>query len=265
MNDSEQPLQQAGEKTLEGMARNPWVMPATGIAVLAILTFAALYVFKSCRDLPVELAEKTGRTIDKAATAVVDVLTAFRRGQVTTSFISYATSIHPSHHLQFAKIHQMEIFTRRDEASTAFGYIRLPDVVVEARAPVEYTYYLDLNAAWTLTLTNEIIYVVAPRIRYNKPAVDASEITYEIRQSSALRDTAEAQQNLKESITFMANRKARENIALVRETARKQVTDFVEKWLLHSFPDDGRRYPIKVFFADEKLPESIQMSDRPLQ
>src|SRR3546814_8570547 len=50
--------------------------------------------------------------------------------------------------LQFKKVSQTEIFTHTDHSSTAFGYIPLPEVIVEARAPVEYTYYLDLEEPW---------------------------------------------------------------------------------------------------------------------
>jgi hypothetical protein len=44
---------------------------------------------------------------------------------------------------------------------------------------------------------------------------------------------------------------------LVRENGRRQVTEFVEGWLLKSFAD-GKQHPVKVFFADEKPPEGIK-------
>jgi hypothetical protein len=127
----------------------------------------------------------------------------------------------------------------------------LPDVVVEARAPVEVTYYLDLNAEWKLVLRDNVIYVQAPPIRFNKPAVDASEIRYEVRQGRVFRDTASVQDALKKSVTGLAGLRAKENINLVRETGRKQTAEFVEKWLSRTFPD-GKDYPVKVFFPDEK-------------
>ncbi|MFO1499693.1 MAG: hypothetical protein U1G07_15090 [Verrucomicrobiota bacterium] len=68
----------------------------------------------------------------------------------------------------------MEVFTRTEEPSTAFGYVPLPDVVVEARAPVEYTYYLDLKAKWEFVLSDGVLHAYAPAIRANKPAVDVS-------------------------------------------------------------------------------------------
>ena len=137
----------------------------------------------------------------------------------------------------------------------------LPDVVVEARAPVEYTYYLDLNGKWQFDLRDNVVYVFAPPIKFNKPAVDASAITYEVRKGGI--KTAEAQDTLKKSITRLVSLRARENIPLVRETGRKQTTEFVEHWLMKSFTD-GKQYPVKVYFPDEPRPGVINVPANPL-
>jgi len=228
------------------------------MVVVFLFVAASIYVFRSLRNLPGELIEKTGSTVELASAALRDIAAAFSQGTVTTSFISYATSLHANHYLQFATLRQMESFTRTDEASTGFGYIPLPDVVIEARAPVEYTFYIDFNARWDLILRNNVVYVLAPSIQYNEPAVNASEITYEVKKGSLFRSTQQAKENLKKSVMSMVHRRAKENVALVRETGRKEVADFVEKWLVKSFAD-GSKYPVKVFFADETLPADLQM------
>jgi len=189
------------------------------------------------------------------------VAAAFNRGTITTSFISYATTISNTTYLQFATLKQMEVFTRTEEPSTAFGYIPLPDVVVEARAPVEYTYYLDFKAKWQFVLRENVIYVIAPPIRYNKPAVDASKLNYEVKKGYV--KSSEALDNLKQSITGLVVLRAKENIPLVRETGRKQTSDFVEKWLSKSFAD-GKQYPVKVYFPDETMPEGANQLKQPL-
>ena len=234
------------------------------MVIVLILVVGGVFVFKSCRNVPGDVLDKTGKVIDRAGHALASVAAAFNQGTITTSFISYATTISNQHYLQFATLRQSEIFTRTDEASTGFGYVPLPDVVVEARAPVEFTYYLDLNAKWRLQLKDNVIYVFAPPIKFNKPAVDASEIKYEIRKGSVLRDVETAQENLKKSITFLSQTRARENIALVRETGRKQTAEFVEKWLSKSFPD-GKQYPVKVYFQGEASPDGVSILDAPKQ
>jgi hypothetical protein len=132
----------------------------------------------------------------------------------------------------------------------AFGYIPLPDVVVEARAPVTYTYYLDLNARWEFELKDGVLWVTAPDIKFNKPSVDASRITYEVKKNSLIRNTGEAIESLKTSITFLSYKKAQANIRLVQETGRRQTETFVQNWLAKSF-SDGKQYPVKVRFRNE--------------
>jgi hypothetical protein len=240
-----------------------WSKAAIWLGVVLVLSVNAVIVLKSCRDLPGEAIDKTGKIIEKAGRVLVDVVSAFNQGRITTEFISYASSISPTHRLQFATLRQTEIFTRKDEASTGFGYIPLPDVVVEARAPVEFTYYLDLNARWQILVKDNVIHVLAPEIKFNQPAVDVSAIHYEVRKDSAFRNTTAAMDGLKQSITQLSKLRARENVNLIRETGRRQTVEFVEKWLMKSFTD-GKDYPVKVFFPGEKLPEGLSPDQSPL-
>ena len=230
-----------------------WARVTMWMVIVFILVAGGVCTFRACRG-PVELMQQAGQTLAKVAAA-------FNRGTITTSFISYATTISNTTYLQFATLKQMEVFTRTEEPSTAFGYIPLPDVVVEARAPVEYTYYLDFKAKWQFVLRENVIYVIAPPIRYNKPAVDASKLNYEVKKGYV--KSSEALDNLKQSITGLVVLRAKENIHLVRETGRKQTSDFVEKWLSKSFAD-GKQYPVKVYFPDEPLPDGANEIKQPL-
>jgi len=241
---------------------NPWPKAVLLMLVLGIVGINAALFIRTCQKLPGEAIEKTGKAVEKAGKALADVAAAFRRGTVTTEFISYATTITNQLHFQFATLKQMEIFTRSEQASTGFGYIPLPEIVVEARAPVEYTYYLDLNARWNFALKDNVVYVFVPPIRFNKPAVDVSKITYEVKKGYL--KTSDAMENLKKSVTSLATLKARDNVELVRENGRRQTTEFIERWLLNSFAD-GKQYPVKVFFADEKLPDGIAPEATPLR
>lgn len=232
-----------------------WPRAVMWMVIVFLLVASALYVFKSILNLPGDMMDRTGRAGKSILEGVRDVASAFKRGTVTTSFASYATTLHPTHFYQFATLRQQEIFTRSDQ--TTLGNFPLPEVIIEARAPVEFTYYLDLNSSWDFVTRDGVIYVMAPPIKYNKPSVDASLIQYEVRKDSVLRKTTAAQEELKKTISSLVQIRARENIPLVRETARKQTTDFVENWLRRSF-SDGSNYPVKVFFPGEKLPPGLQ-------
>jgi len=230
-----------------------WRWPAAFVIVGLALILAGVHLFESCRRLPGEALDRAGQVAVRVGEEAVKVASAFRQGTITTTFTSYATTISGSEFLQFATLHQTELFTRRDESSIAFGLVPLPDLIVQASAPVTYTYYLDLDGAWDFRIEGGVIQVVAPLIQFNPPAVDASQITYEVKRDSLLRDRDEAMRHLRESITSLAYLKARANISLVRETGRHRVEDFIAHWAAKSF-SDGQAYTVKVRFRNERPP-----------
>jgi hypothetical protein len=225
-------------------ASTAWAKATLWILVVLIVALNGVIVFKSCVQEPRQLLKEAGAALTSLAEA-------FHRGTVTTSFQSYATTVSNRLGLQVATLRQMELFARTEEKSTAFGYVPLPDVVVEARAPVEYTYYLDLKEPWRFALRDRIVHVYAPALRFNTPAVDASGLTYEVRKGYF--KTAEAQENLKRSLTGLVKLRAKDNLPLVRENARRQTVEFVKTWLAKNFPDAGD-YAVEVIFADESPP-----------
>lgn len=236
-------------------AHQAWARSALWLGIVLILSVNGVIFLKSCLKVPGEVADKAGRVIDKTGNALSNIAAAFRQGTFTTTLVSHATTISNQTRLQVAALKQTEIITQTNQSSTGWGYIPLPDVVVEARAPVEYTYYLDLDGAWTFDLRDGQIHVIAPPVRFNKPAVDASAISYEVRKGQF--KTAEALDGLKRSVTSLVSFRAKENIPLVRENARRQAAQFVERWLMKNF-SDSTNYPVKVTFADEKIPEPFR-------
>jgi hypothetical protein len=254
MNPDEQPTPvPAPARSLD----HPWAQTTLWIGIALVFMVGTVVMLRSCLAFPERVLQKAGQTIDKSGEALATVAGAFRQGTIRTSFVSYATTITNSTRLQFATLKQMEMFTRSEEPSTAFGYVPLPDVVVEARAPVEYTYYLDLNARWDFQLRDGILEVHAPAIRANKPAVDVSALNYEVKRGRF--KTAEAVENLKSSISSLVVLRAKENIPLVRETGRRETEQFVEKWLARSFTD-GKQYPVKVYFPGESPPDRLKIT-----
>jgi len=92
--------------------------------------------------------------------------------------------------------------------------------------------------------------VQAPEIRYNAPAIDVSNLRYDVADRSVLRDEEAALENLKRALSDLAKMRAQENITLVRELGRKKTQDFIRSWLLSSY-EDAKSYRIEVIFADE--------------
>jgi hypothetical protein len=227
-----------------GAAR--WRWPLVLVLLGSGLFAFAAYVFHRAQRLPGELLEK-GRSI---ASELRSVAAAFHTGTITTTFVSYAAEMSGSQKLQFATLKEMEVFERTDRAQLLWGQLELPEVVVRAEAPVEYTYYLDLEEKWDFLLQDKTVWVKAPSIRFNTPAIDVSRLRYEVRTGSVFRDEALALENLRRGIGELARARAAENVGLVRELGRRQTAEFVRTWLLSRY-DDASAYNVQVLFADE--------------
>jgi hypothetical protein len=226
-----------------------WALAVAVIAVALILTGGVLYVFRSARSLPAEVAE-SGR---KALSELREVAAAFRTGSITTTFRGDATSVAGTTRLQFAELRQEEVFERRDAAAVLWGTLALPDVVVEARTPVTYTYFLDLDKEWRFRLEAGIVHVSVPAVEWNRPAPDVSALRFSVREGSVLRDEQLVLERLRAELTPLLDRRARAHVPLVRETGRRKVEAFVETWLVERF-SDGKQYRARVVFADEAPP-----------
>ncbi len=222
---------------------------------LAVVAGLAILVAGLVAVLVLRSAGKVGERVVSAGkdmlAEVEEIARAFRTGTITTTFISYATQVSGSNYLQFATLDQVELFQRTDSATALWGRLDLPDVVVEATAEVQYTYYLDLNGRWSLELDGDRIRVIAPEIQFNRPALDPSTLSYEIRQDSVLRDADVAVEKLRSGLSTMSQKRAVDNIPLVREIGRRKTEEFVANWLFRDFGESAQRYDVRVVFADE--------------
>lgn len=233
-----------------------WAVAVALVAIVAILVGAGLYIFRSLREIPGEALSGAREVLHD----LEDVAAAFRQGTIETTFVSYATTVSGNSRLQFATLRQIEVFTRTDQASVLWGQLELPKIVVSATAPVQYTAFLDLDERWEFLIEGRTLYVLAPRIRFNKPAIDASRIQYEVREGSLLRDEELAIDKLKEGLTAMSFQRAQEHVSLVRETGRQQTEEFVANWLAQAFGDGGE-YHVEVYFADEQTKLELALED----
>ena len=239
-------------------SHTPWALAFAAVAVVAIVAATLVFLLRSAADVPGTVL-KEGRA---ALQDLREVAAAFSTGTVTTTFRSYATEVTGTNRLQFAEVRQMEVFERRDEAAVLWGTLALPDVVVEARAPVEYTYFLDLDEEWTFRLEGKDVQVVAPRVEFNRPSVDVSALRYEVREESVLRDEQIALDKLRSELSGLTMQRARQQLPLVRETGRRSVEAFVETWLVQRFADGGD-FRARVRFADEPPPEPVRVPELP--
>lgn len=236
----------------------PVALALTIIAVVAIVAGTVIYIVSSISKIPGAAVEQTREVID----SLQSLAQAFRQGTVETRFLTYATEISGNTYLQVATLDRVEVFTREDRASIFWGAVPLPDVVVSATAPVQYTAFVDLDQPWHLTLEADTLRVEAPAIQFNRPNIDASEIEWTVEEDSFLRDEDEALADLKKGLTSMTHQRTRELEESVRETARGRVEAFVRTWLLQNF-SETEAVQIEVVFAGEDRPTAPILRSRP--
>ena len=227
-------------------ARSLWPIAVAAIVIAAIIAGTVLFIFLSVRKIPTEAAQAA----DALVREVVSIAEAFRRGTVETTFASYATTVTGTSRLQVTTLHQTEVFTRRDDATLFWGVVELPEIIVSATAPVEYTAYVDFSEPWHFELRASRLRVIAPPIRFNTPSIDLSQIRYEVEADSLLRDEDAALEELERGLTVMVRRQAQTKKPLVQETSRQQVEQFVRIWLIQTF-SDADEVDIDVVFANE--------------
>ena len=225
------------------------------LVTAAIVASSAVFVILKIRSIPMEAA----RQAQIAIQGLQRVAEAFRTGTVTTAFTSYATTVSGTRYLQVATLRENAHFERRDETALLWGTVPLPDVVVEARLGVEYTYYVDLDGTWKMTLDGTEVHVLAPRLAHNRPAPDVSSLALAVKEGSILRDEGAVKAALMTNLTSLLEGRARTNAALVRETARTATAAFVERWLVERFAD-GRAHAVRVVFEDEPAPPAAAIA-----
>lgn len=219
------------------------------------LAMALLIV--ACLVLPILLIRSAmtrvrslGGTAESALISVRSAAEAFRASRVETVLKSYASSVKGTSKFQFAELKQLESFERTDSAALAWGAIPLPDVVVEARGTVVYTYVLDFQKRWDLKLEGNRVEVTAPAPEFGVPALDPSTLVFETKRGSVLRDETAVRKALQTGLSGLLDQRAREHLPLVRETGRKATAEFVRNFLVSNY-DDASNLEVRVRFADE--------------
>jgi hypothetical protein len=217
---------------------------------MAFLTIACLVLPIVLIRSAMQRVRSLGGTAESALISVRHAAEAFRTGKIETTLRSYATEVRGVSRFQFAELKQLESFERTDSASLAWGAIPLPDVVVEARGAVVYTYVLDFKKRWDLKLAEGRVEVVAPAPEFSTPALDPSTLTFQVKRGSVLRDEAAVRDALQKGLSGLLNQRAREHLPLVREAGRKATEEFVRNFLISNY-DDAAGLAVHIRFADE--------------
>jgi hypothetical protein len=229
----------------------PKVIAFVALLLVLLALGTAAWAWQRATNLPGATLDKGAELVREAAHQLTSVAQAFRTRSVREEFLSSAVKVAGTSRLQVATLDERETFRRAESDSAMWGLIHLPDIVVQADVPVEYTYYLDFTAPWEFKQEDKIVTVLAPPLTPNAPAPDISQLTFYTLEGHVWQDDKAVRQRLQADLSAALRGRAQEHTALVREIGRRQLEQFVGKWMADSF-SDGRDFHVQVLFPDEK-------------
>ena len=176
------------------------------------------------------------------------------KGDCSESFASYAVSVKGKAQLALCEAKRVEIL--KMSVPNMLSYSELTLV-----APVTYNYAVDMKGKWSLSASDGVLKVVAPKLELMPPAIDLQGSVVAIDKS--LFDFGKAQKKLSElkdqlNSRLKARGESQDAIKDVRETARAELAAFISAWLLNSRM--GKVDSIQVRFADEERFPSLGFS-----
>lgn len=180
------------------MSQNHLKTISTTIVVLATMAFIG-YFLNRIFDAPGRIIQTSFEVVDKGTQAIKKLAAAVNTQTIKTEYTSTATTLAGASRLQVATINQVELFERLD-TSTLIGF-SLPDVIVNAKAPIEYTFFLDLHGEWEFSWDEKTMTVIAPAIQFNTPAIDSSAVEYQVIKGSLFRDISAAKESLRKPMS----------------------------------------------------------------
>jgi len=228
-----------------------WGWPIMWVLIIAILTGGIVFLAHSCLKTPEAATDKLRDTAkgfhDVIKQDVIDFVkfVAGPSEDVSARILTNFRSFQPELKLQLATFKEDALIERTD------SHWLLPDVKLEARAPISYTYFVDLNGTWNFLVQNRKILVFPPAVQCNTPAYDVGKLTISVKEDSVLRRTEIAKEAFHNELMGYAWGRSKIQIPLIKENARKQLKTFVETWIKNNFANT-EGFAVEVYFPDEK-------------
>lgn len=196
--------------------------------------------------------------LNLSSRSILEITKNFSSGVVENEFHSYILKVEGLNRLQVASLKSTDTFSKKDSKSILWDLVVLPDVVVELKAPVEYTYFIDLKEKWEFKweAKDSSILVIAPLIQSGTPAVDVSKMEIFEKRGSFFRDVDEVKEKLRSELSSKLKYVADEKIPLISETARIETMHFIKNWFINYYFNDSEFKPknLVVYFSDEDIP-----------
>ncbi len=229
---------------------NKTAVPTVSKAIVKIVWIIAIFAFVEFLFFGIVFYKMVSRsfdTLDKGLCPKMDI---------TQTFIGYTEQIKKVQHLLLLKITRNE--TDRKEYKFSHPWIMngktLSSSLMEVRAPVTFSYYVNMKDPWKIICEGETLTIIAPKIQVEEPATDLSRLETHIDSGKLIfNETAKLEELRKQFYTDMIKKaKSREYMDSVREDARRSLAEFANGWIIAELT---KKYPVKyisVRFEDEE-------------
>jgi len=230
------------------------------VVLLALLVLVAVH---QVREAALDGGRAAVEGVRAVGSGAAEIAGRFASGTITTTFVAAIPRLVADDGtlLELAAYEATETLARADDRRIFFDMVPLGTTVSEIRVPVTYRYHLRLDETWRLDVADGVCIVHAPPIRPTLPPAIHTDRMEKRSESGWLRfDEDEQMEALERSITPTLSRRAADpdHLALVRETCRRRVEDFVRSWLLLEDQwGPGRFTHVEVIFADEEETPSV--------
>jgi hypothetical protein len=213
------------------------------VAVTALLCFTGLALY-------------LGMSLVEAFSQPGKLLSGFFSGEVKHSNFNVLLEIQRTHgdNLEVASpTTTMETFTKADSRMAAWGKIYLGTTVTEIKVPASYRFHVKLSEMKDARVEGNVLIITAPNIQPSLPvAFDSTRVEKKSDSGWARFDGAEQLAEMEKNITAGLGERAVKQVEVVRETARKDIEEFVQRWVVDNNPNLREQIrAIKVLFPGE--------------
>lgn len=147
----------------------------------------------------------------------------------------------------------METFSKSDVRFAAWGWVYLGTATSEIKVPATYRFHIKLSEMKQARLDGSVLVITAPTIHPSLPVAFDTAAMEKKTDGTWLRfDAAQQLADLERTVTPALAARAKEHTNTVRENARRDIEEFVQKWIVDSHPDYRAQIKaVKVIFPGE--------------
>jgi hypothetical protein len=147
----------------------------------------------------------------------------------------------------------METFSRGDVRFAAWGWVYLGTTTSEIKVPATYRFHIKLSEMKQSRLDDSVLIITAPAIHPTLPVAFDTRAMEKKTDGTWFRfDAAEQLADLEKTVTPALAARAQAHVKTVRENARRDIEEFVQKWIVESQSDYRTKIKaVKVIFPGE--------------